>query len=78
MTPRKPATRFRALGRTASFGLRYPGPGKPRAAWFARERSLRADDAINLLLKNGHASEAVVLTLPQFELRFDLAYTALK
>lgn len=39
-------------------------------------RIVRTYDAIQLLLKNGHASEAAVLALTQFELRLDLAYTA--
>ncbi len=39
-------------------------------------RIIRTHDAIDLLLKNGHPSEATVLVLTQFELRLDLAYTA--
>ena len=39
-------------------------------------RIIRTHDAIDLLLKNGHPSEATVLALTQFELRLDLAYTA--
>ena len=39
-------------------------------------RIIRSHDAIDLLLKNGHPSEAAVLALTQFELRLDLAYTA--
>lgn len=39
-------------------------------------RIFRTYDAIQLLLKNGHVSEAAVLALTQFELRLDLAYTA--
>lgn len=39
-------------------------------------RIIRTHDAIQLLLKHAHVSEAAVLTLTQFELRLDLAYTA--
>lgn len=39
-------------------------------------RIVRTFDAIDLLLKNNHPSEAAVLTLTQFELRLDLAYVA--
>jgi hypothetical protein len=39
-------------------------------------RICRTYDAIQLLLENGHPSEAAVLTLTQFELRLDLAHTA--
>jgi hypothetical protein len=39
-------------------------------------RILRTHDAIALLLKNGHYSEAAVLVLTQFELRFDLLYVS--
>jgi hypothetical protein len=39
-------------------------------------RIFRTYDAINMLLENGYVSEAAVLTLTQFELRLDLAYTA--
>ncbi len=39
-------------------------------------RIIRTHDAIQLLLKEGHPSEAAVLALTQFELRLDLAYTA--
>ncbi len=39
-------------------------------------RIIRTHDAIQLLLKEEHPSEAAVLTLTQFELRLDLAYTA--
>jgi hypothetical protein len=37
---------------------------------------MRTYDAIQFLLKNGYVSEATILTLTQFELRIDLAYTA--
>jgi hypothetical protein len=39
-------------------------------------RIFRTYDAIQILLNNSYASEAAVLTLTQFELRLDLAYTA--
>ncbi len=39
-------------------------------------RIIRTHDAIQLLLKEEHPSEAAVLALTQFELRLDLAYTA--
>jgi Family of unknown function (DUF5677) len=39
-------------------------------------RILRTYDAIQFLLENGYVSEATILTLTQFELRLDLAYTA--
>jgi hypothetical protein len=39
-------------------------------------RIIRTHDAIILLLKNAHPSEAAILTLTQFELRLDLGYTA--
>ena len=39
-------------------------------------RILRTHDAIALLLKNEHYSEAAVLVLTQFELRFDLLYVS--
>jgi hypothetical protein len=39
-------------------------------------RILQTHDAIALLLKNGHHSEAAVLSLTQFELRFDLLYVS--
>ncbi len=39
-------------------------------------RILRTHDAIALLLKNEHYSEAAVLILTQFELRFDLLYVS--
>lgn len=39
-------------------------------------RIIRTHDAIQLLLKEDHPSEAAVLALTQFELRLDLAYTA--
>jgi hypothetical protein len=39
-------------------------------------RILRTYDAIQLLLNNRYVSEAAVLSLTQFELRLDLAYTA--
>ncbi len=40
-------------------------------------RMVRTHDAIKLLLNNNHPCEAAVLALTQFELRLDLAYTAL-
>ena len=39
-------------------------------------RIIRTHDAIQLLLKEEHPTEAAVLALTQFELRLDLAYTA--
>jgi hypothetical protein len=39
-------------------------------------RIMRTHDAITLLLKNEHYSEAAVLLLTQFELRFDLLYVS--
>jgi hypothetical protein len=39
-------------------------------------RILRTHDAIALLLNNEHYSEAAVLALTQFELRFDLLYVS--
>jgi hypothetical protein len=39
-------------------------------------RILRTHDAIALLLKNAYYSEAAVLVLAQFELRFDLLYVS--
>lgn len=39
-------------------------------------RIIRSHDAIELLVKNNHPSEAAVLLLTQFELRFALAVTA--
>jgi hypothetical protein len=39
-------------------------------------RILRTHDAIALLLKNEHYSEAAVLVLTQFELRFDLLFVS--
>jgi hypothetical protein len=39
-------------------------------------RIIRTHDAIQILLKEKHPSEAAVLALTQFELRLDLAYTA--
>ena len=39
-------------------------------------RIFRTHDAIGVLLKNNHPSEAAVLTLTQFELRLDIAHTA--
>jgi hypothetical protein len=39
-------------------------------------RIVRTNDAIQLLLKEGHPSEAAVLALTEFELRLDLAYVA--
>ena len=39
-------------------------------------RIFRTHDAIGVLLKNNHPSEAALLTLPQFELRLDIAHTA--
>ena len=39
-------------------------------------RIVRTNDAIQLLLKEGHPSEAAVLVLTEFELRLDLAYVA--
>jgi hypothetical protein len=39
-------------------------------------RILRTHDAVMLLLKNQHYSEAAVLVLTQFELRFDLLYVS--
>lgn len=39
-------------------------------------RIVRVHDAIQLLIKEQHPSEAAVLALTQFELRLDLAYTA--
>ena len=39
-------------------------------------RILKTHDAITLLLKNGHYSEAAILVLTQFELRFDLLFVS--